>query len=106
VTVCWSATFNLANDPHSLYRGAGYKRFLSDELPHKCRLFHARATGALGVVCNEKVGDLWPSDHFGVFARVRVKLWHQCLGRYIASQDLTTDEFVEELETSARSLSK
>ncbi len=25
------------------------------------------------VVCNEKVGDVWPSDHFGVLARVRVK---------------------------------
>jgi len=25
------------------------------------------------VVCNEKLDDVWPSDHFGVFARVRVK---------------------------------
>jgi endonuclease/exonuclease/phosphatase family metal-dependent hydrolase len=25
------------------------------------------------VVCNEKVDEVWPSDHFGVLARVRVK---------------------------------
>jgi endonuclease/exonuclease/phosphatase family metal-dependent hydrolase len=25
------------------------------------------------VVCNEKVDDIWPSDHFGVLARVRVR---------------------------------
>jgi endonuclease/exonuclease/phosphatase family metal-dependent hydrolase len=25
------------------------------------------------VVCNETVNDVWPSDHFGVFARVRTK---------------------------------
>jgi endonuclease/exonuclease/phosphatase family metal-dependent hydrolase len=24
------------------------------------------------VVCNEKVGDIWPSDHFGVLARVKL----------------------------------
>jgi endonuclease/exonuclease/phosphatase family metal-dependent hydrolase len=27
------------------------------------------------VVCNEKVDDVWPSDHFGVLAHVRVKSW-------------------------------
>jgi endonuclease/exonuclease/phosphatase family metal-dependent hydrolase len=25
------------------------------------------------VVCDEKVDDVWPSDHFGVFARLRTK---------------------------------
>jgi endonuclease/exonuclease/phosphatase family metal-dependent hydrolase len=36
------------------------------------RLDGAGTIEQCSVVCNEKVGDVWPSDHFGVFARVRV----------------------------------
>jgi len=37
------------------------------------RLDGAGTIEQCSVVCNEKVDGAWPSDHFGVFARVRVK---------------------------------
>lgn len=36
------------------------------------RLDGAGAIECCSVVCNERVDDAWPSDHFGVFAQVRV----------------------------------
>jgi endonuclease/exonuclease/phosphatase family metal-dependent hydrolase len=37
------------------------------------RLDGAGTIEQCSVVCNEKVDDVWPSDHFGVLARVRTK---------------------------------
>jgi endonuclease/exonuclease/phosphatase family metal-dependent hydrolase len=37
------------------------------------RLDGAGTIELCSVVCNEKVADVWPSDHFGVLARLRVK---------------------------------
>jgi endonuclease/exonuclease/phosphatase family metal-dependent hydrolase len=36
------------------------------------RLDHAGTIEECKVVCNEQVDGVWPSDHFGVFARIRV----------------------------------
>jgi hypothetical protein len=51
--------------------GDGYRRTVTASI-----VFEIAPCGTIehcAVVCSEKVGNVWPSDHFGVFARVRVK---------------------------------